>query len=151
MGRQKSLKCPPIPKTWYDLKLPSIYLKSVSGEEWNIIDMELPNTSIGEKILGFCSTSGQDMLRRSVEWYIDGTFDVVSSTWFSQLWVIVVRTPFGVVLPAAFFLLPNKETMTYKLCLQQLQDFCKIEGPTWVHLDFEASALKAVRLVKRFV
>ena len=82
-------------------------------------------------------------MNNSSKWFADGTFEICNSTLFVQLWLLVVHTDTGASVPAAFFLLPNKEALTYKMCLKSLNDR-GVVGPDVFNMDFEYSEHKAV-------
>ena len=63
---------------------------------------------------------------------------------FSQLWVVNVVTNTGASVPAAFFLLPDKRTPTYKFCLEQFL-LLGIQPPPKIYIDFEGAEIKAVK------
>ena len=108
--------------------------------------MQLLDTK-DDKIIGFSSSTGVEMLKSRTEQFINWIFEVVMAALFKQLWVIILKTDFRVAVPAAYFLLTNKETSTYKLCLVNLQMICEFSGPQWIHLDSKTSALKSIRYV----
>ena len=57
-------------------------------------------------------------MKNSTDWYIDGTFEMVNSTLFTQVWVIVCPiNNFSTSIPCAFFLLPCKEYNNYKMAM----------------------------------
>ena len=82
----------------------------VNGRSGNNLD---ENDDESPKILGFASETGVRELCGSTDWYGDGTFEICKPTMFSQLWMIVVKSSTGASIPAAFFLLPNKDHDTY--------------------------------------
>ena len=117
--RHVDLDCPAIPKNWSDHVLPEIFRKTSSGEDWVILDTHLDEEDYeSPKILGFASETGVRELCGSTDWYGDGTFEICKPTMFSQLWMIVVKSSTGASIPAAFFLLPNKDHDTYVKALR---------------------------------
>ena len=128
------------------MNLPESLKVTESGEPWMVLDKKLGMSEDDEcpRTLGFASSSGLDILRNSKVWHGDGTFDGVSSTLFSQVWIIIAVTNTGASVPCAFFLLPNKETPTYKDVLSCLVEN-NIPSPDKLYLDFEAATARAVR------
>jgi hypothetical protein len=60
----------------------------------------------------FASDTGIELLRRATTISVDGTFSSVPAP-FIQLFILMASLPKGGSTPAAFGLLPNKNTQTY--------------------------------------
>lgn len=143
--RKKENNYPPIPHKWEDMKIPDILRMTADGQEYCVMEEKLAGKE--EMIWGFASKTGIDVMKRSPGWFVDGTFELVNSTLFKQVWVIVC--PINVnktSIPCAFFLLPSKEYQVYKMVLDCLKDL-DIDGPQKIHMDFEAGPIKAVKSV----
>ena len=55
-------------------------------------------------MLGFDSPTMLKVLKDAREWFVGGTWDIVSQTFFTQAWVIVANLDLGNSLPAACIL-----------------------------------------------
>ena len=51
----------------------------------------------------------------------DGTFEITASTRFAQCWIIMTKVEKSAV-PVAFFLLPSKEQLCYKVMFEALRE-----------------------------
>ena len=81
-----------LPTTWGEMAIPQQYLQTTSGEDFVILDHTLEPPKIG-KVWMFASDFTMSILKKSDEWYMDGTFEVVKETLFSQLYVVVCKAP----------------------------------------------------------
>ena len=81
-----------LPTTWEEMAIPHQYLQTSSGEDFVILDHTLEPPKIG-KVWMFASDFTMSILKKSDEWYMDGTFEVVKLTLFSQLYVVVCKAP----------------------------------------------------------
>jgi hypothetical protein len=142
-GRKEELGCPPIPRTWEDHVVPDVLRSTFSKKLFCVLDDVVSEE--GEKVFGFCSPDGLELLSSSDNWYVDGTFSIVKNTMFTQAWVIVVKTSTDLSVAAAYFLLPNKKAFTYKKVLNHLKVECGIDAPMYIHSDFEDAVFKAVQ------
>ena len=70
----------------------------------------------------------------------------IKATMFSQVFIITVKTPFGVTVPCAFFLCPDKELDTYRAVFASLKEQ-GIDGPQLFYCDFEMAIIKGMKLV----
>ena len=142
--RKLSLDAPPLPKKWADMIVPENYKLTVNSYQFLFMDEEIPG---GKKIWGFRSTEQIRICSSSSDLYGDGTFELLKSCMFMQLWIIVTRSAsLGISFPALFFLLPNKSYPTYKSCMEKMREL-GIQSPDKFHLDFEAAAIKAAKEV----
>ena len=140
----KGFNCPPLPKTWDDMIVPDIFKTTASNEDFVIMEHTLDQDN--KKIIGFLSPSCQNILTSATIWSGDGTFDIVKSTLFTQLFIIKGLTLTGKNVPCGYFLLPSKEYITYKKVFQCLRDR-EIDPPKIFFCDFEAAISKAVHEV----
>ena len=132
-------------ESWEEMLVPEVFTKTVDGEEFIILDEPLEG-KVG-KVWGFCSPTGLAILKGAKDVYGDGTFEIVKSTLFYQLWVLVARSESNkVTVPCCYFLLPDKSFATYTLLLSRLKEL-GVTGPDVFHLDFESAAIKAVKAV----
>ena len=75
----------------------------------------------------------------------DGTFQIAAATDFAQCWVVVCPID-SISVPVAFYMLPNKELVTYKAMFNNLKTLLGEEGyPEKIHLDFEAATIRACK------
>ena len=140
--RKSDLNYPAMPTSIDELIVPDMMKKTADGEDFLILETQTNGKK--EKVIGFASPTMLQVLRESREWFIDGTWDFVGRTFFSQAWIIVARLPSGLSVASAFFLLPDKQASTYKLALNALTER-EVPGPDLVHIDFEASEIKAIK------
>ena len=141
----KVTKYPAIPHSWEEMKIPEEMTVTVDKKPFCIMEEKLPGSE--KEIWGFASESGLEVMKNSTDWYIDGTFEMVNSTLFTQVWVIVCPiNNFSTSIPCAFFLLPCKEYNNYKMAMDCILSK-DIPPPQKIHLDFEPAALKAIREV----
>ena len=92
--------------------VPDIFKTTASNEDIVIMDHTLDQDN--KKIIGFLSPSCQNILRSATLWSGDGKFDIVKSTLFTQLFIIMGLTLTWKIFPYIYFLLPSKEYATYK-------------------------------------
>ena len=119
--RQPDFKLPPTPKDW-TFNIPPEYQVTTDGFTFVICD-EAPYG--GARVIGFSSPSGLAMLTNSTEVFGDGTFELVATTMWAQLWIFMTMDQ-GVYLPAVWFFLPNKERATYKFMFSAVKKACPL-------------------------
>ena len=142
--RKTLLDCPDIPRSWEDVEVPEALKTDSSGEPWVILDDHTDeDDNSSPKILGFASKTGLDLLKKAVLWSIDGTFEIMKPTMFSQLWIFYVLTETNASVPAAFFLLPDKKKSTYKIVLEKLNNL-DVKPPKKIFIDFERAEISAL-------
>ena len=145
-ARRKTLEVPEVPKTWQDMKVPEALCDTMSGEKFLIMEENLAENR-PEKILGFASPQGIEIMMTATQMFIDGTFEICETTLFTQLFIIVSTTPTGINVPTAFFFLPTKDAIGYIKILETLKNKYDIPDPPIMHCDFEPGILKAVKQV----
>lgn len=139
-ARQSHEGAPSVPKTWADMIVPANLSVTVRGGDFLAVE-ETKTPVSSEKIVIFCSQDQKDVMKTAQYWVADGTFDVVSKTLFSQLFIITSMSQTGVTVPTLFALLPNKETSSYQRVFQFLRD----EGlapPDNLKTDFEKGIIR---------
>ena len=142
-ARHRELDVPKIPTTWQETVVPDALSRTASGDQFLILDVNIEEHR-PEKILGFASPEGIDIMKDCTQMYGDGTFAVVEKTLFFQLFVIISTTQTGINVPTAFFLLPCKEAIAYKKALECLKNL-DIDDPPLFHCDFESAIIKSVK------
>ena len=86
--RQQTLQCPPLPFKWEKVEIPESLQLDSSGKPWVRMCKQLnPEDHQSPKIVGLCSDQGLDLLKTAKSWSVDGTFEVMKTTMFSQLWI----------------------------------------------------------------
>ena len=73
-----------LPTTWQDMIVPLQYHHTTGGENFKIMEVSQQLPKLG-KIWIFGSPFSLGILKSSEEWFLDGTFDVVKFTLFSQV------------------------------------------------------------------
>ena len=76
----------------------------------------------------------------------DGTFEVTKSTKFAQMWIIMTKLDKSAI-PVAFYLLPSKEQIAYKLMFQSLLKVSSNILPNYWLLDYEKGTINALKEV----
>ena len=108
---------PAVPQDYSDIhQLPEKFCKTWDGERFLLSNVQLEN---GDRVLLFSSPFGLDLLRKSGTWGGDGTFGVAPKPFF-QLYTLLAEVN-NHSYPAAFALLPNKRSATYKVMLGELK------------------------------
>lgn len=139
-ARQSHEGAPSVPKSWDDMIVPAHLSVTVRGGEFLAVE-ETTTPVSSEKIVIFCSQDQKDVMKTAQYWVADGTFDVVSKTLFSQLFIITSMSQAGVTVPTLFALLPNKETSSYQRVFQFLRDE-GVEPPESLKTDFEKGIIR---------
>ena len=122
------------------MTVPAHLSVTVRGGEFLAVE-ETTTPVSSEKIVIFCSKDQKDVMKTAQFWVADGTFDVVSKTLFSQLFIITSMSQTGVTVPTLFALLPNKETSSYQRVFQFLRDE-GVEPPESLKTDFEKGIIR---------
>ena len=127
--------------------LPENMTKCNNGQDFVLIDEHKKlNDPTTPKILGFSSPFGIELLKDCKLWQIDGTFEIAKCTMFEQVWIINVVTKNDASVPAAYFLLPDKQKTTYKKVLNCLKAK-QILPPAKVYTDFELNEINSLKEV----
>ena len=144
-ARRNEMQVPNPPKNWMEVVVPEPLKRTDSGENFLILEVNAEEHR-PEKLLGFASPESINIMKSCTQMFADGTFSVVEKTPFFQLLVIISSTPNGINLPTAFFLLPTKEALCYKKCLECLKNL-GITDPPILHCDYEKAIIKSVNQV----
>ena len=137
--RQTAFQLPPTPKDWTFI-IPSDYQVTTDGFPFLICDEALYG---GARVIGFSSPTGLAMLTNSTQVFGDGTFELVATTMWAQLWIFMTMEQ-GVYLPAVWFFLPNKERATYKVMFSAVKKVCPLFDPLVLALDYELATIQAL-------
>lgn len=97
------------------------------------------------RFLIFSTERNMDILSRSSEWFMDGTFDVAPPL-FTQIYSIHA-TYLGRTHPLVFALLPNKRQAMYESMLNELKNITANLNPTSIITDFELASIQASQTV----
>ena len=131
---------PANPATLADLEIPLEYTQYEKEpglfEDFLLYDSGAPSGA--NRMLIFSTERNMDLLSRSSEWFMDGTFDV-SPPLFAQIYSI-----HGTQL--VFALLPNKRRATYESFFTELKNITNL-NPTSIVTDFELATIQASRAV----
>lgn len=87
--RNKQNGCTDIPTDWESMIVPDKFKKTSANEQFLIVEETISDTS-EEKVVGFSSPSGLEVLDFSDDWYGDGTFAIVKSTLFAQVILLYI-------------------------------------------------------------
>ena len=145
-ARANLQNAPPVPKTWAEMVVPES-LQNTATEERFLIMEERVAEGREEKIIGFASPDGIQIMKDAVKWAADGTFEIAENTLFSQVFIIISTTPHNVHVPTCWFLLPNKEAITYKKVFSFLKDELDISAPQRFYCDFERGIITSFKAV----
>ena len=85
--KRKESDHPSIPHDWDDMKIPEDMKCTADGQNFCIMEERMPGKD--QKIWGFASQMGIEVMKTATDWFIDGTFELVNSTLFKQLWVVM--------------------------------------------------------------
>ena len=140
--RNKLVTSAEIPRTWDKMSDIPEELKVTAGGDEFLICNKQPKNDDEKIILGFSSPTALDTLDSSESWYGDGTFSIAKSTLFSQVFIIIAKTLTGITVSCCYFLLPNKETETYKTMFLELKER-GVTPPKLFYSDFEAGITKS--------
>ena len=121
---------------------PDILCVTASNDKFLIVEDKV-NENIPAKVNGFCSPSARVVLNDSEEWYGDGAFDIAKRTMFVQIFIIIAKSLTGVTVPCSYFLLPNKEYVSYKFMFQTIKNL-GLAPPRVFYCDFESGIIKAM-------
>lgn len=147
-ARKDSLDCPAIPSTWAEMEIPENLTKTANGEQFLICDQLIDTQPQDAKVIGFASKPCIDILDSTDDMFGDGTFEIAKSTLFSQVFILNAKTQLTTKnsVPCAFYLLPNKEFLTYKIMFTSIREK-GVSPPKIFYCDFENAIIKAVREV----
>ena len=151
INRKRKLTLGPLgnlPRDWSEYTIPDRYKVTAYNQPFCILDHETAN---GMKIWGFMSPDSIQVAQGSSQLWVDGTFEIVNKTLFTQLWIVTGRSEnTGVTIPLAYFLLPNKQPTSYEIVLRKLQELGVVNVDVF-HIDFESGAVKAILTVYKDV
>ena len=145
--RAKERNEPDPPKSFADLftaPFPNEYSKTANGEDFLLLK-DYVDENMDKAFCIFMSPFGKQLLQTSRLWLADGTF-FTAPPLFAQVYIICGQSVSGAVLPAAYCLLPSKETRTYDRMWETIQ-FNLTDGisPEVLKLDYEAAAANSFR------
>ena len=150
-----------LPTSWQDMIIPLQYHHTTGGENFIISEESQALPKLG-KIWIFASPFSLSILRSSEEWFLDGTFDVVKFTLFSQvsifepnsssllimlfqLYVVVAKAPRSTLcIPCVYALLPDKSKATYLILFNKLKEL-NMSGPRVAHMDYEIAVFSSMK------
>ena len=141
--RKKDNNFPSIPKDW-EFEIPPEFKVTLDGLPFMIADHTIPGRS--GRVLGFSSPSGIALMESAPFLSGDGTFEITASTRFAQCWIIMTKVEKSAV-PVAFFLLPSKEQLCYKVMFEALREASVDINPAYWLLDYEVGTINALREV----
>jgi len=139
---------PPVPKTFDDFaNIPEHFRTTFDGQKFLISNVRLDN---GERILIFSSFFGLDLLRKSENWMVDGTFSIAPEP-FKQVYSILAEAD-NKAYAAVFSFLPNKRSGTYKCLFEEVHHHLTVSSLIQLELrhllvDFESAVIKEFRSV----
>ena len=83
LKKADKLKAPPVPKTWDEMEVPDCFKFTADNQPFLIMDIQLPDSE--KKIWGFGSEAGLLAMSKAEDIFVDGTFEFVDKTLFSQI------------------------------------------------------------------
>jgi len=148
-ARAKERNEPEPPKSFADMmsaRFPDEYSKTSDGSNFLLVK-DYVDENTDKAFCIFMSPFGKQLLTTSRLWLADGTFFTAPPP-FAQVYLVCGQSVSGKILPAAYCLLPSKETRTYdrmwatmKFELSQDEDI----SPDILKMDYEAAAANAFR------
>ena len=139
-ARAKEFGFPPVPKNWEEMKVPDVLKNTIQNEKFLVFD-ETVDEFRKERIMIFCSNLQLKTLNSADYWIADGTFDVVETSLFKQLFIITALSETGITVPCCFALLPGKETIFYQKVFEVLKSQ-NVKPPNNFKTDFEKAIHK---------
>lgn len=76
----RRVNTPKLPKSIYDIELTDGYTKTLSGDEFLLID-----SKDKDRIISFASNTVLDILSKHQQWHVDGTFKSSSKIYFQNV------------------------------------------------------------------
>lgn len=138
---------PPVPKSFSELEnLPFKFSQTFDGERFLLANY---TNDVGERSLIFCSSFGLQVLSKAKTWSSDGTFQTVPEP-FYQLYSIMGEID-GKSYPAAFCLLPNKKSISYRSAFAEIRKALEAGKtdtfipPDELLIDFESNVVKEAK------
>lgn len=145
VNRSQNVGRPPLPQTLEECTVTPPYDVSLSGEAF----LQLDSRENNNRILVFYTKDGLNHLCRSRTIFCDGTFKSVPRL-FYQLYTVHGKIN-DLVFPLIYCLCTRKDEATYTLIFEHLKNAAEASNmnfsPDFVMLDFEMSAINAVRAV----
>ena len=144
--RQRSKGRPAAPVD-ENFSIPDSFTVDADGNRFLLADKLTPAQ---KRLLIFGSDSCLEALQdcRTTFSYVDGTFGTAPQG-FKQIWVLrssLEDDDFGRMnFNAAFCLLPDKTTDSYKVALREIKSAAPLWSPDGIVLDYEKAEIKAIR------
>ena len=139
---------PPLPKSMGDISLEDPWTKTWDGREFLLFDNSLKRDK-SDRILGFSTDELIECLCSAETIVMDGTFRAVPSL-FRQLCSLHVIYH-GQMIPVVYFLLPDKEKITYSRMFGLIQTCAASLNVSFKPMkfltDFEAAILQSIHEV----
>ena len=148
-ARAKDRDEPPVPRSFSDFfngPLPEKFRKTSDGSDFLMIK-DFVDENSNKAFLIFMSPFGKTLLKTAHLWLADGTFMTAPEP-FVQVYMICGLSPSGQILPAAYCLLPNKETKTYKRVWESIKLGISVDNETFpavLKMDYETAATNGFR------
>ena len=148
-ARAKEKNEPDPPKSFADLfagPFPDEYLKTADGSDFLLVK-DYIDENMDKAFCIFMSPFGKQLLQTSRLWLADGTF-FTAPPLFAQVYLICGQSISGTILPAAYCLLPCKETRMYDRMWETIKFSLSEEvavSPEVLKLDYELAAANAFR------
>ena len=137
---------PPLPETRREIDLTDTWTRTRAGGVFLQIDDVSEDAAVDDRMLGFASDPAFEALCSVQTVFMDGTFRIVPHL-FSQLYTLHGLVG-GQMIPLAYFLLPDKNRVTYIRMFNLLRRHATSKqltfSPARFQLDFEPAALKAI-------
>ena len=126
-----------------ELKVPENLKLTIEGKPFLRVEEEIvDNHGLKKKILIYSSDEQMDHFKRSLTWIGDGTFRIVKTSIFEQLFILTAKTQTDITLPLLYAFLPNKEWQSYARIFRLLHENGVPAPKTAFHCDFEKGIVK---------
>jgi hypothetical protein len=143
--RKSESGIPAIPTSINELVIPDSFKRTLNNDNFLAYDS---GPEDAERILIFTTAVNLDFLKKSSNWYVDGTFKA-SPNLFEQVLTVHARTIGGHVIPMVYTLLTSKKQYVYarffKILKEDLMDNQSIVQT--VIMDFEKALHNALTIV----
>lgn len=126
-----------------EVKVPESLKLTIDGKPFLRVEEEIEDSyGLKKKILVFCSSDQVDQIKNSDTWLGDGTFRIVKTSVFEQLFILTGKTKTGITLPLLYAYLPNREWRSYTRIFRFLKENGVPSPKTAFHCDFEKGIVK---------
>ncbi len=131
-----------------ELKVPESLKLTIDGKPFLRVEEEIEDSyGLNKKILIFSSNDQVEQIKNSDTWLGDGTFRILKTSVFDQLFILTAKTKTGITLPLLYAYLPNREWRSYSRIFRFLKENGVPSPKTAFHCDFEKGIVKGIYIL----